>query len=261
MVHFKGADRNQLSFMPIDLNDWLPEDHLARFVVEIVDKIDLQRIYLRYSGTGSIPYDPKLLLSLIFYGYSTGIFSSRKIEMATHDSVAFRFIAGNHHPDHDTISSFRKKHLSELKGWFKEILLIGNELGLIKMGNIFIDGTKVQASASKHKAMSYKRLKELEAKLGCEIEQLLTLSKEQDEKDDKHAVDLPDEIKRRKDRIAKINTAKKVIEERRKELYDQEKAEFDRKQEARAEYEKQTGKKTRGKKPKEPSKEPKDKDQ
>ena len=109
--------------------------------------------------------------------------------------------------------------LPQLKGWFKEILLIGNELGLINLGNIFIDGTKVQAHASKHKAMSYKRMKQLEEKLACEIEQLMVLAQEQDAKDDNSTIDIPDEIKRRKDRLAKINTAKTVIEQRRKETY------------------------------------------
>ena len=223
--------------------------------------MDLCQVYSSYSGKGSTPCDPKLLLSLIFYGYSTGVFSSRKIETSTYDSVAFRFIAGNHHPDHDTIASFRKKFLPQLKGWFKEILLIGNELGLIKLGNIFIDGTKVQANASKHKAMSYKRIKQLEKQLECEIEQLMVLGQEQDEKDEKFTIDIPDEIKRRKDRLIKINTAKKVIEQRRKEAYQEQKAEFDKKQEARNKHEKETGKKPPGKAPKEPSTEPRDKDQ
>lgn len=261
MTSFIGADRDQISFMPHDLNDWLPEDHLARFVVDIVDKMDLCQVYSSYSGKGSTPYDPKLLLSLIFYGYSTGVFSSRKIETASYDSVAFRFISGNHHPDHDTIASFRKKHLPELKGWFKEILLIGNELGLLKLGNIFIDGSKVQANASKHKAMSYKRLKQLEKQLDCEIEQLMALGQTQDQKDEQSIVDIPDEIKRRQDRLTKINTAKKVIEQRRKEAYQEEKAEFDKKQQARKKYEKETGKKPRGRAPKEPSSEPAEKDQ
>lgn len=261
MISFIGANRDQVSFMPHNLNDWLPEDHLARFVVEIVNMMDLRDVYSRYSGKGSAPYDPKLLLSLIFYGYSTGVFSSRKIEKSTYDSVSFRFIAGNHHPDHDTISSFRKKFLPELKGWFKEILLIGNELGLIKLGNIFIDGSKVQANASKHKAMSYKRMKQLEEKLACEIDQLMTLAQDQDIKEDKTTIDIPDEIKRRKERLAKIKMAKKVIEERRKEYYQEEKSEFDKKQEARSKYEKETGKKPRGRAPKEPSKEAQDKDQ
>lgn len=261
MISFIGSDRDQISFMPHDLNEWLPEDHLARFVVDIVGKMDLCYVYTSYSGKGSTPYDPKLLLSLIFYGYSTGIFSSRKIETASYDSVAFRFIAGNHHPDHDTISSFRKRFLPELKGWFKEILLIGNELGLIKLGNIFIDGTKVQANASKHKAMSYKRMKQLEVKIECEIDQLLTLGHQQDEKDEASIVNIPDEIKRRKDRLTKISIAKKVIEERRKEAYKQEKAEFDKKQDVRKKYEEKTGKKPRGRIPKEPTSEPDDKDQ
>ena len=261
MTSFIGAERDQISFMPHDLNEWLPEDHLARFVVDIVGKMDLCQVYSSYSGKGSTPYDPKLLLSLIFYGYSTGVFSSRKTETATYDSVAFRFIAGNHHPDHDTIASFRKRHLRELKGWFKEILLIGNELGLLKLGNIFIDGTKVQANASKHKAMSYKRMKQLEKQLECEIEQLMALGQQQDEKDEQSTDDIPDEIKRRKDRLTQIDTAKKVIEQHRKEAYQEEKAEFDKKQEARKKYENQTGKKPRGRAPKEPSTEPKSKDQ
>ncbi|MEQ9301923.1 MAG: transposase [Cyclobacteriaceae bacterium] len=261
MMSFKGADRDQVSFMPHDLNDWLPEDHLARFVVDIVAKMDLSKVYSMYAGKGSTPYDPKLLLSLIFYGYVTGVFSSRKIESSTYDSVAFRFIAGNHHPDHDTISSFRKRFLPQLKGWFKEILLIGNELGLVKVGNIFIDGTKVQANASKHKAMSYKRMKQLEDKLACEIEQLMSLAQQQDDKEDESTVDIPEEIKRRKDRLAKIDTAKRVIEQRRKQAYKEEKAEFDQKLEARKRQEEQTGKKRRGRVPKEPSQTPKDKDQ
>ena len=261
MTSFIGAERDQISFMPHDLNEWLTEDHLARFVVDIVGKMDLCHVYSNYSGKGSTPYDPRLLLSLIFYGYSTGVFSSRKIETATYDSVAFRFIAGNHHPDHDTIASFRKKHLPELKGWFKEILLIGNELGLLKLGNIFIDGTKIQADASKHKAMSYKRMLQLEKQLECEIEQLMAHGVEQDEKDEQSTIDIPDEIKRREDRLTKISTAKKVIEQRRKEAYKEEKAEFDKKQEARDKKEKETGKKPRGKAPKEPSIAPADKDQ
>ena len=133
MKRFIGADREQGLLIPYDLCDWLPEDHLARF---IVDRLNLKTIYDQYGGKGSTAYDPKMLLSLLFYGYSTGVFSSRKIEAATYDSIAFRFISGNHHPDHDTIASFRKRFLSEIKGWFKDILLIGKELGIVKLGNI-----------------------------------------------------------------------------------------------------------------------------
>ena len=125
--------REQGLLMPYDLTEWVPEDHLARFIIEIVDKLDFTKVYSQYKGKGSVAYDPKLLLSLLFYGYSTGVFSSRKIEAATYDSVAFRFISGNHHPDHDTIAVFGKRFLGEIKGWFKEILLIGKELGLVKL--------------------------------------------------------------------------------------------------------------------------------
>ncbi len=177
MKRFISADREQTMLMPYDLGDWLPESHLARFIVEIVDKLNFNDIYSQYKGVGSTAYDPKMLLSLIFYGYSTGIFSSRKIENATYDSVAFRFIAGNHHPDHDTISTFRKRFLNEIKGWFKEILLIGKELGVVKMGNIHIDGTKVQANASKHKAMSYEYMKKLEKQLEPKFHDLLAWNK------------------------------------------------------------------------------------
>lgn len=247
--------------MPYDLNTWLPEDHLARFVVDIVDKLDFNHIYKRYRGSGSAAYDPRMLLSLLFYGYSTGVFSSRKIEKATYDSVAFRFIAGNHHPDHDTISSFRKRFLVEIKGWFKEILLIGKELGLVKVGNIFIDGTKVQANASRHKAMSYEYIKKLEGQLEEEIEKLLDLANQQDEHDNASDLDIPEEIKRRKDRLERIKEAKRVVEDRATERYKKEQEEYEKKMQKRREKEKQTGKKTGGKAPKEPVKTPNDKDQ
>lgn len=261
MKRFIGADREQIMLMPYDLGDWLPEDHLARFIVDIVDKLNFTCVYQQYKGVGSTAYDPKLLLSLLFYGYSTGIFSSRKIEKATHDSVAFRFIAGNHHPDHDTISSFRKRFLPEIKIWFKEILLIGKELNLVKLGNIYIDGTKIQANASRHKAMSYKYIKKLEKHLEEEIETLLSLAKKQDEKEKEIKLDIPEEIKRREDRLKKIKQAKEVVEKRAAERYKKEKEEYDTKIKQRKEKEDKTGKKARGKEPKAPSDLPNEKDQ
>lgn len=170
MKRFQGAMREQGLLMPYDLSEWLPSDHLARFIVEITDKLDFSKVYRQYKGKGSAAYDPKFLLSLLFYGYSTGVFSSRKLEAATYDSVAFRFLAGNQHPDHDTIAVFRKRFLGEIRWWFKEILLIGKELNLVRMGNIYIDGTKIQANVSWHKAMSYDYMKRLEEQLEAEIE-------------------------------------------------------------------------------------------
>ncbi len=261
MKNFIGADREQCILMPYDVMDWLPENHLARFIVEIIDSLNFSLIYNKYRGTGSAAYDPRLLLGLLFYGYSTGVFSSRKIETATYDSVAFRFIAGNHHPDHDTIATFRKRFLPEIKLWFKEILLIGRELGLVKIGNIYIDGTKVQANASKHRSMSYEYMKRLEEQLGEEINKLLDLAENQDEKENHIDLDIPEEIKRRQGRLEKIQKAKEVVESRAAERYEREKKEYDAKMKEREDQQEKTGKKPRGRTPKEPIKEPMDKDQ
>lgn len=261
MKRFIGADRNQLTFMPPAIEDWLPDNHLARFVVEIVDMLDFKIIYERYKGVGSAAYDPKMLLSLLFYGYSTGVFSSRKIEQSTYDSVAFRFIAGNNHPDHDTISSFRKRFLPNIKQWFKEILLIGKELKLVKLGNIYIDGTKVQANASRHKAMSYEYIKKLEKQLEEEIEKLLELAKTKDEEEKDLELDIPEEINRREKRLEKIKQAKKTIEQRASERYAEEKKEYDSKIKQREDKAKATGQKSRGKAPKAPTDQPDSKDQ
>ena len=261
MQRFQGAMREQGLLMPYDLTEWLPEDHLARFIVDITDKLDLSAIYRKYQGKGTAAYDPKLLLALLFYGYSTGIFSSRKIEAATYDSVAFRFIAGNHHPDHDTIAAFRKRFLFEIKGFFKEILLIGKELGLVKLGNIYIDGTKIQADASRHKAMSYEYMKRLEAQLESEIGQLLEMASKQDEKENGQQLEIPEELKLRKDRLEKIKQAKAVVEARAAERYKIEKEAYDQQMEKREQQAEKTGKKPRGKKPEPPSEEPKESDQ
>ena len=261
MKKFIGADREQRMLMPYDLGDWLPEDHLSGFIVDIVDRLNFRHIYNRYKGVGSTPYDPKMLLALLFYGYATGVFSSRKIEAATYDSVAFRFVAGNHHPDHDTISGFRKRFLPEVKVWFKEILLIGKELGIVKLGNIYIDGTKVQANASRHKAMSYEYIQKLEKQLEEEIDKLLDLATAKDESEKDLDLDIPTEIKLRKDRLDKIQEAKQVVEQRASARYEKEKMEYDAKMAQRKDKEEKTGKKPRGKEPKAPSDQPNDKDQ
>ncbi|MCT4644187.1 MAG: transposase [Carboxylicivirga sp.] len=261
MAKFISADRNQQTLMPYAIEDWLPQNHLARFIVEIVSMLDFKHIYSQYRGVGSTAYDPRMLLSLVFYGYSTGVFSSRKIEQSTYDSVAFRFIAGNHHPDHDTISSFRKRFLPEIKGWFKEILLIGKEMKLVRMGNIYIDGTKVQANASKHKAMSYDYMNRLEKQLETEIEKLLNLAAAKDDQEKELDLDIPKEIERRQERLKKIQKAKEVVEARAKERYEKEKQAYDAKVEKRKQEEEKTGKKPRGRKPKAPNSSPEPSDQ
>src|SRR6056297_1682415 len=150
---FRQVDRDTLFLLPPSMNDWLPEGHLARFVVEIVGQLDLTAIKSAYAGRGSRAHHPEMLLALLFYGYATGVFSSRKLEQATYDSVAFRFITADTHPDHDTLASFRKRFTKELEGLFVQILVIAQAMGLLKLGHVSIDGTKMKANASKHKAL------------------------------------------------------------------------------------------------------------
>lgn len=153
-AHFRAVDRETIYLFPPSVEDWLPERHLARFVVDVVSKLDLHELKMAYTGVGSEAFNPEMLLALLFYGYATGVFSSRKLEQATHDSIAFRYIAANTHPDHDTIATFRKRFLAELKPLFLEILLLAKTLGFLKMGKISLDGTKIQANASKHSALN-----------------------------------------------------------------------------------------------------------
>ena len=258
---FKCADYQQPMLLPPTIDEWLPDDHLARFIVNIIEQLDLSEIYNSYGQRGSIPYDPKMLLGLIFYGYCTGVFSSRKIERATFDSIAFRYISGDHHPDHDTVNSFRKRFLSQISELFKKILIIATEAGVLKIGNVSFDGTKVNANASKHKAMSYGHANHLEQKIKEEVELLLKKAQEENEKDEDSGLKIPEEIARREDQIAKIQQAKKVIEGRAKERYEQEKEEYDRKIKQRKLKEEKTGKKTPGRTPQEPKEDPNDKDQ
>src|SRR4051794_35538213 len=171
---FKTADYDATLDVTVRLGDCLPPDHLARFVVDTIAELDLAAIYARFAARGGQPYAPEILLGLLLYGYATGVFSSRKIERATYEAVPFRFIAGNLHPDHDTLATFRRSFLQELKDLFVQVLLLAQEAGVLKLGTISLDGTKVHADASKRKAVSYKRLLELEIQLRAEVEELFT---------------------------------------------------------------------------------------
>jgi transposase len=155
MSNFRPIDRQTGFLLPPSVDDWLPEKHLARFVVELIDGLDVSAMCGAYRGSGSASYHPRLLLGILVYGYATGVFSSRKLERATYDSVAFRFVAANDHPDHDTIAAFRRRFLKEIEGLFVQLLLLARETGLLKMGTVALDGTKIHANASKHSALSY----------------------------------------------------------------------------------------------------------
>ncbi len=180
---FKKVDYAQALDLTVRLGDCLPPEHLARFVVDSVALLDLSALYAHYGSRGGEPYAPEVLLGLLFYGYATGVFSSRKIERATYEAVPFRFIAGNQHPDHDTLATFRRTFLPELKDLFVQVLLLAQEAGVLKLGTISLDGTKIHADASRHNAVSYKRLLELETQLRAEIEELFRLSEQSDQPD------------------------------------------------------------------------------
>ena len=155
MSHFRPILRDVDFLLPPSVQDWLPEGHLARYVVEVVEGLDLRALEQAYSGRGSLPYHPATLLSLLIYGYATGCYSSRKIERATYDSLAFRFIAANSHPDHDTLSSFRRRFAKEFEGAFVQVLQVARENQLSRFGTVSLDGTKIHANASRHRALSY----------------------------------------------------------------------------------------------------------
>lgn len=246
--------------MPPSIEEWLPDQHLARFVVEVTDQLNMDKIYEAYGTTGAPPLDPRMLLALIFYGYATGVFSSRKIEAATYDSVAFRYISGDLHPDHDSIASFRQRFLKQIEEFFVEILIIAQTMGFVKVGNVNVDGTKEKANASKHSAMSYAHIEKLEKQYEQEVDRLMKLAEEADS-EKVQDLDIPDEMKRRSDRLDKIREAKKVLEERAEERYEKEKQEYEEKMKKRGEKEEATGKKPGGRKPKPPEEGPRPKDQ
>jgi len=261
MRKFIEPDRNQGTFLPPRISDWLPEKHLASFIVDVVNQLDLSEIIERYGDTGSTPYSPRILLALLFYGYATGVYSSRKIEHATYDSVAFRFISGNTHPDHDTIAYFRKRFLLQIEKLFVQILAFAYEMGLLKIGKVSIDGSKVNANASKHKAMSYKRACELEKRFKSEIAYLLKQAEKADNTVIDDGMDIPEEIAIRETRLRRIREAKRVIEKRAQVRYAEEKSAHAEKLIQREAAEDKRGKKFRGKLPEAPTPGPKEKDQ
>ena len=222
---FLPYEPNQDFLLPPSLSEWLPENHLVYFVSEIIDRLDLEIFYARYEGDGrrNQPFDPALLVKVLVYGYATGVFSSRKIAKKLYEDVAFRMLGAGNFPSHRTICDFRLRHLPELKELFVQVVRLAKELGLVKLGTIALDGTKIKANASKHKAMSYGRMKEQEQKLKQEIEALLERARTTDAQEDAqlgvdHAEEeLPAELRRREERLAKIEQAKGRLKARQAE--------------------------------------------
>jgi len=261
MSNFREVDRQTGFLLPPSVDEWLPEQHLARFVVEVIERLDLSAMVKSYRGSGSASYHPSLLLGLLVYGYATGVFSSRKLERATYDSVAFRFIAANDHPDHDTIATFRRRFLEEIEGRFVEVLVLAREMGLLKLGTVALDGTKIHANASRHSALSYEHASKIEAQLKAEVAELLALAEAADSADVPDGMSVPEELARRADRLARLAEAKAKIEARARERFAREQAEHEAKLKARADKERATGRKPGGKPPAAPTAAPDVKDQ
>lgn len=259
---FKTVDYEQSGQQRLTIDDCLPAEHLARFIVAIVAMLDLTGFYARYAAVGGEAYDPKVLLALLLYAYATGKFSSRKIETATYEVIPFRFIAGGLHPDHDTIATFRKNFLAEIKVVFAQVLLVAQEMGYLKLGNISLDGSKVHADASKSKAVSYGRLLKLEEQLKREVDELLALGAQADQTELPDGLEIETELAFRQERLFNLAEAKRVLEARAEERHQAELAEYQAKLRAREEKARETGRKPRGPAPKPPEQTgPRDKDQ
>src|SRR5215203_6053278 len=244
MSNFRPVDRDTGFLMPPSVEEWLPQRHLARFVVEVIEGLDLRAMTGSYRGSGEAAYHPSILLGILVYGYATGVFSSRKLERATHDSVAFRFIAANQHPDHDSIAAFRRRFLPQIEALFVQVLLLARELGVLQLGTVALDGTKIHANASRHSALSYEHAGRIEAQLRAEVAAL------------PDGLSVPAELARREQRLAEIARARATIEARARERHAREQAEYDGKMAARAAKAAATGQKPRGRPPVPPAEGP-----
>jgi transposase len=252
MSNFRPTDRETGFLMPPSVDEWLPEQHLARFIVEVVEGLDLRGMSGSYRGSGSASYHPSVLLSILVYGYATGVFSSRKLERATYDSVAFRFIAGNEHPDHDTIASFRRRFLKQIEALFVEVLKLAREMGVLKLGTVALDGTKIHANASRHSALSYEHAGKIETQLKAEVADLLAKAEAADQADVPDGMSIPEELARREARLAKLAEARAKIEARAKERFERERAEHEAKLAARQAKAEASGRKPSGRPPQPP---------
>jgi transposase len=217
---YRAYDPDQVMLLPAALQDWLPKGHLAYFISDTVDALDLSAFYARYAGGGARnqPFHPAMMVKVLVYGYATGVFSSRKIERRLHEDLAFRMLAAGNFPKHRTLRDFRALHLQELSDLFVQVVKLARELGLVKLGTVAIDGTKVKANASRHKAMSYERMQQAEAELKAQIDALLQRAKRSDEAEaDEPELDIPAEIERREKRLEAIAAARQRLEQRQRE--------------------------------------------
>jgi transposase len=216
-MSYRPYEPQQEMLLPASLQDWLPKGHLAYFIGDAVDALNLKAFYARYEGGGSRnqPFHPAMMIKVLVYGYATGVFSSRKIERRLHEDLAFRMLGAGNFPRHRTIRDFRALHLKELADLFVQVVKLAQEMGLVKLGTVAIDGTKIKANASRHKAMSHERMQQAEAELKAQIDALLERAKTADAAQaNEPEVDIPAEIQRREDRLQAITEARERIEKR-----------------------------------------------
>jgi transposase len=256
MSNFRPVDRDTGFLMPPSVDEWLPEEHLARFVVDVIASLDLRDMIGSYRGSGEASYHPTILLGLLVYGYATGVFSSRKLERATYDSVAFRFIAANQHPDHDTIAVFRRRFLKQIETLFVQVLVLAREMGVLKLGTVALDGTKIHANASRHSALSYEHADKIEAQLRAEVAELMARAEMVDQADVPDGMSIPEELARREQRLTEIAKARATLAARAKERQAREQAEYDAKVAAREAKAAASGKKPSGRPPAPPAEGP-----
>ena len=254
-ARFVNLDRQTPMFLPCDLREWLPADHLVHFILDAVEQIPTGPFHVNHRGTGSEQYPPPMMLALLIYCYATGRFGSRTIEAATHSDVAVRYLCANHHPDHDSICVFRTANRAAFQAAFVTVLQLAQQLRLTRVGTVSVDGTKVQANASKHAAVSYQRAGELIAQLQLEVQELVTRAEQADTREAKETLDIPAELTRRETRLAALHQARQVIEARAKELATAQQVEHQAKVAAR-QAQRAAGKKPRGPEPQPPSETP-----
>ena len=233
MSKFVDCDRGQAFLLPPDLRDWIPEDDLAHFVIEAVERVEMCAFKVNHRGTGSAQYHPRMMLALLIYCYANGIFSSRRIERATHRDIGVRFVAANVHPDHDTIATFRRENFAAVGESFLQVLLLARELKLVKVGVVSVDGTKIEASASKHRSVRYDRAGELIDQLKLEISELMARAEASDGGGEEDPQSLPKELARREALRDKLDTARRRLESRAKARAEAERTDYQAKVAAR----------------------------
>ena len=250
-ARFTNIDRNTPMLLPPDLRDWVSEDDYVHFVIQATERLPLESFKINHRGTGSSQYPPHMMLALLVYCYSMGIFSSRKIEQATYTNISVRFLTADTHPDHDSICKFRRENKEAITNAFVDILQLAKEMGLLKVGKVSVDGTHIKASASINQNITYKRAKELKEKLTQDVLELMAQAENADTTEPNNEA-LPAEIARKEKMISKMDKAIESMNAKAKKEQQKAQDEYEKKREERAEKEKQQGKKLKGAKPKPP---------